>query len=480
METNGTDKESFWSWEYWKQVIRLWIVHILEVIFALGGVTLTALIASGILLWGSIGLGVCATLGFVGISHFVGTRSWAYSYYAEEDKKFKSKLMLPESILNVMPCVKFLFLPIIFALGGIALIVLGSIGLIGSGLGIGLGISAVFAVFPALFQIIFGYIDSDKSLWLAYVSVMGMTVAATFGILNLAGILGLSAALAYGMPAAIVALAAMTIGPIIGSTAWIAVRTKMEELLEPILFFGGTTLTVLISIGILPFGALGIGICSMLTFIGASRFLATNSWSNDHNECYFGKNGARSLVKGSIFNGVVPIKFFISIIGVVAGIALPVLGAVGVFGLSLGLTAGIPILGASISGLVSTLLWASEYYQLYCSRKYRVRKSDNIWSVSTAIYGVVAASASLGLGFGGVLALPVAISIAAHSLGFSALIGLIHLAMFGLSKTNPDSFTGLKKIFTNGDENDPVVGFLGIGRYEYKKPESEEEEYKLV
>lgn len=53
-------------------------------------------------------------------------------------------------------------------------------------------------------------------------------------------------------------------------------------------------------------------------------------------------------------------------------------------------------------------------------------------SVSTAICGVIGACVSLGLKFGGVLALPVAISVATNLTVLSALIGLIYLAIFSL------------------------------------------------
>lgn len=131
----------------------------------------------------------------------------------------------------------------------------------------------------------------------------------------------------------------------------------MEELLKPVLFFDGITLTVLISLGVLLFGALEIGICSLIIFISVSRFLATNSWSNDHNYCYnYNKLSDKSLIKDcrSELEYVHFIKFIISIIWLVVGIACPTLGAVVVFGLSLRLTVGIPVFNASVVGLIST------------------------------------------------------------------------------------------------------------------------------
>lgn len=49
---------------------------------------------------------------------------------------------------------------------------------------------------------------------------------------------------------------------------WMDFATKATELMEPLLFFGGIIFTVLIACEILPFGALGIGICIALSFIG--------------------------------------------------------------------------------------------------------------------------------------------------------------------------------------------------------------------
>ena len=60
---------------FWKVTIQPRALEILIALSFLGGVTLTALIASGILLWGPIGLGICAKFAFLGASHLVGTTS---------------------------------------------------------------------------------------------------------------------------------------------------------------------------------------------------------------------------------------------------------------------------------------------------------------------------------------------------------------------------------------------------------------------
>ena len=67
---------------------------------------------------------------------------------------------------------------------------------------------------------------------------------------------------------------------------WLGFRTKFEEIMELVLFFGGVTLVILILCGILPFGVLGIGIGIALSLIGMSRFLLTNSWTTYHNLQY--------------------------------------------------------------------------------------------------------------------------------------------------------------------------------------------------
>lgn len=459
--------------DYWKETIQPRALEILEVLSFLGGVTLTALIASGVLLWGPIGLGICATLGFLGASHAFGTASWKDDYYENDEGNpwFKDK---GDSIVsNIMCILKYLVLPPIFLLGGITLVVLGGIGIMGLGLGLALGIPSIVSSL-----IWFTNFAGDKPFdgenegfqrgaWISYVAVVGMLAAATFLFLGFAGILTWPSVLAFGVPAAIAAIVVPIVGILIKSTNWIRFRTRVEELLEPVLFFSGITLTVLISFGILPFGGVGIAICSMLTFFSASRFLATNSWSNEHNY-YNYKGSEKGLIRGSKYKNVCPIKRIISIIGILAGFTLPILGAIGVFGLGLGLALGIPIFSASVIGLVGTHMYKHDFY------KYQVQKSDNVWAISTAISGVIAAGTSLGLGFGGVLALPVAIAVVVPSIALSALIGLIHLLMFGLSRTDPEKCKGLKSFFGDDGKNSEIVGILGIGRYELKKAEEQD------
>ncbi len=305
-----------------------------------------------------------------------------------------------------------------------------------------------------------------------------MTAAATFLILGLAGILAWSSVLAFGTPATVFAIL------IVFSPVRLKFRAKIEELLEPVLFLGGIALTVLISLGILPFGAVGIGICSMLTFFSASRFLTTNSWSQNHNARIY-ENSATSLMCETHYKATRLTKLIFSLVGTVAGIALLVLGAVGVFGFGLGFAVGMPILSASICGVVKECLhlydnWSKcrvteddeyksyEYKNGYKPYEYKfeVWCSDNVWSVSTAISGAIVAGMSLGLGFGGVLALPVAIAVAVPLTAFSALIALVHLFLFGLSKTDAKSFKGLKNRLKEDYLDKNKLSLFGIGFYE--------------
>ena len=447
--------------DFWENTIRPRALEALTALSFLGGVTLTALIASGVLLWGPIGLGICATLGFIGASHLFGTTSFTSLYYNNDiGRPWCQDAGNGWNVFAMI--IKFAVLPIIFALGGISLIVLGSLGIMGLGLGLGLGIPSIVA---SLFAFHFWFRDDAegfmRGVWVACMAVAGMIAAATFLVLGFAGILAWSSVLAFGVPAAIAAIVIPTIGIAIDSTNWIRFRTRVEELLEPVLFCGGIALTVLISLGILPFGAVGIGICSMLTFFSTSRFLNTNSWSNDHN--YQKENS--SLIDGKSYEDTRLTKLIFSSVGTIAGIALLALGAVGVFGFGLGFAVGMPILSASICGLVQGFLLCRH------KNKFEVEQSDNMWSVSTAISGAITAGVSLGLGFGGVLALPVAIAIAVPLTAFSALIGLVHLALFGLSKTGRDSFRSLKNPLLDWNNQ---LSLLGIGFYTVKDCEKDD------
>ena len=398
-------------------------------------IVLTALIASGVLAWGSICLGIFATLSFIGVS-------------------FGISFFIPRT-----PYI----LTSIFLLGGILLVALGGVGIVGLGLALGLGI-------PILVLTLRRFIPNpnDALVRISYLVVTCMTATATFLILGLAGILAWSSVLAFGAPATVFAIL-----NVFGSRG-LELRAKIEELLEPVLFLGGIALTVLISLGILPFGAVGIGICSMLTFFSASRFLTTNSWSWNHNERIYG-GGATSLINNTHYEDTRLTKLIFSLVGTVAGIALLVLGAVGVFGFGLGFAVGMPILAPSICGVIKEFLLhkyddnerskLTDTEQVKYEYKYKIHTSDNVWSVSTAISGAITAGVSLGLGFGGILALPVAIAIAVPLTAFSALIGLVHLALFGLIKTGQDSFEFLKKPLL--DDNDKL-SLLGIGFYKVK------------
>ena len=462
--------------DYWKNTIRPRVLEISMALFFLVGVTLTALIASGVLALGSIWLGVFATLGFLGASHFFGTASWTGLYYYSDcpnDSAMPCLKKVSKTVSFITSILKLYVLPLVFALGGIALVVLGSMGILGLGLGLGLGIPSIVASL-SWFIIFFNNDLKDpkkegfmRRIWTSYIAVVGMLAAATFLILGFAGILAWPSVLAFGVPAAFAAIVVPIVGILIKSTDLINFRGRVEELLEPVLFFGGITLTVLISLGILPLGGVGIAICSMLTFFSASRFLATNSWSNDHNY-YNYEVSYGCLITGADYKKVSVVKFVFAVIGVIAGFALPILGAAGIFGLGLGLALGIPIFSASFIGLASISMYTKYRDEEEGNVKYKINKSDNVWSVFTAISGVIAAGASICLGCCGVLTLPVVITIAVPSIAFSLFIGIIHLAMFCLSKSDPSKYGRAQRFFGNPGKNPTIVGFLGIGHYKLK------------
>ena len=476
-------KDNLGDLDYWKETMQPRVLEISMALFFLVGVTLTALIASGVLALGSIWLGVFATLGFLGASHFFGTASWTRLYYDSDCPNDSARPCLKEineTVSFITSILKLYVLPLVFALGGIALVVLGSMGILGLGLGLGLGIPSIVASL-SWFIIFFNNDLKDpkkegfmRRIWTSYIAVVGMLAAATFLILGFAGILAWPSVLAFGLPAAFAAIIVPTVGILIKSTEWVRFRGRVEELLEPVLFLGGITLTVLISLGILPLGGVGIAICSMLTFFGASRFLATNSWSRSHN-CYSyeGRTDYPTALISSViyyYDTVSNVKFISAVIGVIAGFALSILGATGIFGLGLGLALGIPIFSASLIGLASIYMYRKD------SAEYKIDKSDNVWGNFTAILGVIAAVASLVLGFGGFLALPVALTIAIPSIAVSLSIGVIHLAMFLLSKAK--GCETAKRIFGNKGNASNKVGCLGIGRYELKYPLEKKEEDK--
>ena len=210
----------------------------------------------------------------------------------------------------------------------------------------------------------------------------------------------------------------------------LSIRTKAEEIMELVLFFGGIALTVLSAFGILSFGALGLGIFAAFTFIGASRFFSTNSWSRQHNELtseycpnaskYYPYHQSSSLNSKIDYPIAEMFKTrIIPLISLIIGIA--VIAFVPNIILSFGI--GIPILSASIIGLING------FYRRYCAyknshdvsdginidvyTKIDTQYSDNYYGVCTMVCGFASSIVFGTLFLSGVLALPTALGLGA-------------------------------------------------------------------
>ena len=248
---------------------------------------------------------------------------------------------------------------------------------------------------------------------------------------------------------------------------WLYIRAKVEEIMEPVLFFGGGILTALIALGILPWGALGIGICATLTFIGISRFVLTNSWTWWHNRWATDKKENENkgentendneqeeqeeendilkeyeedvnkeeekqgtgFVKANTTFGVVSFfkLMFIPIILAITGITFGILGATGVLGLGLALGIGIPSLILVAMALV--LLDLDKRNTLY-TQLVNIKASDSFWGVSMLVAGLLSVATFAVLGLTGVLALPTAIALGAPGLALAGIMALIFVGTF--------------------------------------------------
>ena len=208
----------------------------------------------------------------------------------------------------------------------------------------------------------------------------------------------------------------------------LSIRTKAEEIMELVLFLGGIALTVVSAFGILSFGALGLGIFAAFTFIGASRFFSTNSWSEQHNRLiyaycpdtskYYPYHQSSSLNSKIDYHIAEIFKTrIIPLISLVVGIA--VIAFVPNIILSFGI--GIPILSASIIGFING------FYRRYCDRKNShdvsdginigvyskidTKYSDNYWGVCTMVCGFASSILFITLFLSGVCALPTALGL---------------------------------------------------------------------
>ena len=235
------------------------------------------------------------------------------------------------------------------------------------------------------------------------------------------------------------------------------IRAIIEEACEIIFSFGGLGLTALIALGILPWGALGIGICATLAFMGITRFIATNSWTGHHNSKY---SEQKLFYRSWNFRLLLLFKLFITpAISLIAGAILTALGATGVLSLGLGLSLGIPLVLAFVVGLMNFILRREinknkpDYYIL------NPQHTDNLWGIYMGIFALIATATFLGLVFGGILALPTAIALAAPLCILGVTIGLLTLFAWSVNKCGPEK---LKNYLKNKDGE---VSCLGLGYF---------------
>ena len=240
---------------------------------------------------------------------------------------------------------------------------------------------------------------------------------------------------------------------------WLKVRAVIEEACEVIFFVGGLTLTALIVLGILPWGALGIGICATLAFIGITRFIATNSWTSDHNFNYDLVSSFTTDLQFERNRLCEILKFYIiPVISLIAGVILTALGVTEILSLGLGLSLGIPLLGASVVGVINMIVQKTGETDGSLDFQYK----DNRWGMCMGIFAIIATATFLGLGFGGILALPTAIALAAPLCILAVGIGLLTLFAWSVNKYGPAKLKGWLK------DMDGEISCLGFGYFKDK------------
>lgn len=180
------------------------------------GITFTALIATGILSWGMLALGIFEAIGFLGASHLFGSSSLTDQYYKNGiygegrgncllyDKDDKDENNTLGKVSDVLVFFKFIVFPLIFLSGGIALIILGNVGMIGFPLSLILGIPSIFAALSALnfWTKKKGDREDEKirSGWRKFVIVTGILAVATFFVLSFTGVFALPVAIGFTLP----------------------------------------------------------------------------------------------------------------------------------------------------------------------------------------------------------------------------------------------------------------------------------------
>ena len=207
------------SSEYFFDTFLVRAKEILVLLSFIVGITFTVLIATGILGWGMLALGIFEAFGFLGASHLFGSSSLTDEYHTDgpngerhwgnpllkhEDKDEDEDEDRLETISEILSIFKFIVFPLIFLSGGISLIVLGNAGIIGLSLGLVLGIPSIIAslsVLNVLMRKKENRGDEElRSGWRKFVIVTGILAVATFFVLSLTGVFALPVAVGFALP----------------------------------------------------------------------------------------------------------------------------------------------------------------------------------------------------------------------------------------------------------------------------------------
>lgn len=235
--------------------------------------------------------------------------------------------------------------------------------------------------------------------------------------------------------------------------------------MELVLFFGGVTLAILIICGILPFGALGIGICIACSFICASHFLYTNSWTCRHNYKYLQKQMGFS--KSKYMPDSSWRRACIKLVLVVAGFVFGILGVTGIINLGLLSAIYLPMLVCSASPIVVGIIERNHRNWLFLDQFFSKVDSNNLWIAIVVATGVVDGVVFGILGLTGVISFATAIALAAPLVCVGALFGLFVIVVLCIAKLKPSVFKNSYTIEVKDEDDQKIVGkravdFLGL------------------
>ena len=266
---------------------------------------------------------------------------------------------------------------------------------------------------------------------------------------------------------------------------WMSIRAKFEEIMELLLFFGGGTLTILITFGILPWGALWIGICGTLAFIGASRFVLTNSFLKTHGEC---DGGEGFIIYHNTAKYMKFLKYvLIPIVFLIAGCTIGAFGLTGILGfsLNLGIGFGVPIFALGFIGTVNLVV--------FHRRKINSRENESIWNIehSDNLFGLFMMSSGLiagitfgALGLANILPWTTAIVLGMPLISFALVIGVIFVVTaigYNIEEEKAKALSVEYKL-DNPDWEKKGCWFLGLGfgpRKNIKLEKNESKEVKI-